>query len=80
MMLEQNKLNAALSINLFLLFPPFSHFLIFSSRLGEPMLSPSLTEQHIVDHFLVCLAVAVGQRGKRMPHLLCKVSVLIISQ
>ena len=69
MMLKQSMLNAALSINLFLLFPPFAHVLTSSSRLGKPVLSPSLTEQNIVDHLLVCLAVAVGQRGKRMPHL-----------
>ena len=69
MMLKQSMLNAALSINLFLLFPPFAHVLTSSSRLGKPVLSPSLTEQHIVDHLLVCLAVAVGQRGKRVPHL-----------
>lgn len=69
MMLKQNRLNAALSINLFLLFPSFAHFLIFSSCFCKPVLSPGLTEQHIVDHLLVCLAVAVSQWGKWMPHL-----------
>ena len=78
MMLKQNRLNGALSINLFLLWPPFAHFLISSSRLGKPVLSPGLTEQHIVDHLLVCLAVAVGQRGKRMSHL-CQKSVILAS-
>ena len=72
MMLKQSMLNAALSINLFLLFPPFAHVLTSSSCLGKPVLSPSLTEQHIVDHLLVCLAVAVGHWREWVAHL-CKV-------
>ena len=68
-MLEQNRLNAALSINLFLFFSPFAHILIFSSRFGKSVLPPSLTEQHIVDHLLVCLAVAVGQWREWVAHL-----------
>ena len=69
MMLKQNRLNAALSINLFLLFPPLAHVLIFGSRFGKSVFSPSLTEQHIVDHLLVCLAVAVGQWRKWVANL-----------
>ena len=68
-MLKQNRLNAALSINLFLLFPPLAHVLIFGSGFGKSMLSPSFTEKHIVDHLLVCLTVAVGQRRKWVAHL-----------
>ena len=69
MMLKQIRLNAALSINLFLFFSPFAHVLIFSSCFGKSVLSPSLTEQHIVDHLLVCLAVAVGQWREWVAHL-----------
>ena len=68
-MIKHDKVNAALSIYLFLFFPSFAHILIFSSRFGKSVLSPSLTKQHIVDHLLVCLAVAVGQWREWVAHL-----------